>query len=100
MLTFYRLINEHDFEGATQLWTPRMQAAYPPGENIWRRFGQTSRISVQRADVVALDAASGRATVSVDLIEAVGSGGATRRLVGSWHLVRVGGAWLLDQPSF
>ncbi len=94
--SFYRLISQHEFDLASRLWSARMQAAYPPGQNIYGRFAQTQRISVQKADVVALDPAAGRATVAVDVLEVFGS--TTRRWVGTWHLVRVGSGWLLDQP--
>jgi hypothetical protein len=97
--SFYGLISQHEFDLATRLWSARMQAAYPPGQNIYGRFAQTQRISVQRADVVTLDQAAGRATVAVDVAEVIGSPPTTRRWVGSWHLVRIGTGWLLDQPS-
>jgi hypothetical protein len=97
--SFYGLISQHEFDLATRLWSARMQAAYPPGQNIYGRFAQTQRISIRRADVVALDQAAGRATVAVDVAEVIGSPPTTRRWVGTWHLVRVGSGWLLDQPS-
>jgi hypothetical protein len=95
--SFYQLVSQQQFDLARQLWTARMQAAYPPAENIRRRFAQTEQINLRRADIVTLDEAGGRATVAVDLVEVTSS--ATRRYVGTWQLVRVGGGWLLDQPN-
>jgi hypothetical protein len=95
--SFYQLVAQQQFELATQLWTPRMQAAYPPAENIRRRFAQTEEISLRRADIISMDEAAGRATVAVDLVEVTSF--ATRRYVGTWQLVRAGAGWLLDQPN-
>ena len=97
--SFYSLVEQHRFGTAAQLWSPRMQAQYPPGENIWSRFSQVSTLTVQRADVISIDQSAGRATVAVDLLEVGGSPATTRRWVGTWQLVRGGSGWLLDQPS-
>jgi hypothetical protein len=95
---FYRLIEQHAYDRAVQLWSQRMRDDYPPAQNIWGRFDQTQQLVVRRADVTALNEAAGRATVSVDLVEVLSSG-ERRRYVGSWSLVRGGSGWLLDQPS-
>jgi serine/threonine-protein kinase len=87
------------FDGAAGLWSQRMLVAYPPGENITQRFGETRELTVQRAEIVSVDEAAGRATVAVDLLEVVGSPPQTRRYVGTWQLVRGPGGWLLDQPN-
>ncbi|MBI3971556.1 MAG: serine/threonine protein kinase [Chloroflexi bacterium] len=100
VLTFYRLVAQHEFDRAVPFWTPRMQAAYPPDVNIYRRFGQTQQITVERADVISLDQAAGRATVAVVLVEVTGEPPATRRWDGTWQLVRMPTGWLLDQPNF
>jgi hypothetical protein len=92
---FYELVARHEFDAATQLWSPRMQASYPPAENIHQRFRQTSAITLQRADMDSVTDAG--ATVVVDLIESTASG--PRRYVGRWHLVRDTSGWLLDQPE-
>ena len=99
VIGFYSLAGSGQFDGAARLWTPRMAAAYPPGENITRRFSQTRRLTVQRAQTVSLDARAGRATVAVDVLEVVGAPPVTRRYTGTWHLVRGAGGWLLDQPN-
>ena len=75
-----------------------MRAAYPPGENINGRFARTDRMLVQRADVISVDQASGRATVAIDLQEVLDSG-VTRHWSGTWGLVRGTSGWLLDQPN-
>jgi hypothetical protein len=96
---FYQLVAQHQFGPAAGLWTARMQAAYPPGQNVVGRFSQTQQVIVRRAEVVALDQAGQRATVAVDVLETVGAPPATRRWVGTWQLVRSPGGWLLDQPN-
>jgi hypothetical protein len=99
VVQFYRLIDERQFEQAAQLWSERMRANFPPGENINRRFAATQDIVVQRADVVSLDEAAGVATVAVDIVETTSGQSATRRWVGTWYLVQSSGTWLLDQPD-
>ena len=76
-----------------------MQANYPPAANLNGRFAQVQAMTLQRADVISVDQASGRATVAVDLIEVTGSPPARRRWVGTWQLVRGPSGWLLDNPS-
>jgi hypothetical protein len=75
-----------------------MRAAYPPAQNIHGRFARTDSLSLQGATLQGVDEANGRAAVSIDLVEILDSG-AARRWVGTWHLVRSGAGWLLDQPS-
>jgi hypothetical protein len=98
-MRFYQLIDQHQFDQAAGLWTPRMRATYPPAQNITERFRNTQEITVQHAQVSASDEAAGRATVSVALLEVVGSPSATRHWVGTWQLVRGPDGWLLDQPN-
>ena len=71
-----------------------MERNYPPAENIWQRFARVDRITVQRAQVVALDQAVGRATVVVEVDEVDASPPRSVRWVGSWEVVHVGGHWL------
>ena len=94
---FYNRVAQHDFASAAQLWSPRMQATFPPRENIDERFSQTQSVSLRRADVVSQDPSSGQATVAVDLVES--TGGASHHWVGTWYLVRGQNGWLLDQPQ-
>jgi hypothetical protein len=96
---FYELVQAHDFAAARLLWSPAMQAAYPPAENLEARFSRTDQVVVRRAELVSLDAARGRATVAVDLLETEAGSGGARRWVGAWHLVRGPAGWLLDQPA-
>lgn len=95
--TFYQLVAQHSYDRAAELWSAQMRSRYPPATNINGRFSGTTAIDVRRADIVSVDENGGTATVAVDLIEATSSG--TRRWTGTWQLVRVGSAWLLDQPN-
>ncbi|MBV9581556.1 MAG: LysM peptidoglycan-binding domain-containing protein [Chloroflexi bacterium] len=97
--SFYAHLNQADFSGAAGLWTAHMRKAFPPAQNIDSRFAQTQSLSVQRADVVALDTAQGRATVALRLTEVAGSPAQTRTYAGNWYLVRESSGWLLDQPD-
>ncbi len=99
VMRFYQLIDQHQFDQAAGLWTPRMRATYPPAQNITERFRNTQEITVQHAQVSASGEAAERATVSVALLEVVGSPSATRHWVGTWQLVRGPDGWLLDQPN-
>ena len=99
VVSFYRLIDDGQFGQAAQLWTSRMERNYPPAENIWQRFARVDRITIQRAQVVALDQTVGRATVAVEVDEVDASPPRSVRWVGSWEVVHVGGHWLLDQPN-
>lgn len=93
--TFYELVQRHEFDTAAQLWTPRMRAAFPPAENIDRRFAQTQQVVVNRVELVA--ARGDEAVVGVDLDERNPAG--QEHYVGTWSVVRSGNAWLLDQPN-
>jgi hypothetical protein len=97
--SFYAYLEQGQFDQALGLWTARMRSAYPPADNIYSRFARTQSLTVHRADVVALDAANGRATVALNLGEVVGPPSVSRTYVGNWYLVRGPDGWLLDQPS-
>jgi hypothetical protein len=92
---FYRLVQQHQFDAAVQLWSPRMQAAYPPGVNVYQRFADTTSLSLLRDQVSP--AGDGAAVVSIDLVEV--RGGQTHRWTGNWYLVRPSTTWLLDLPA-
>jgi hypothetical protein len=98
VVRFYQLAEQHAFDQAAQLWSPSMQAAYPPAGNINQRFANTARLKVQQVQLVSLDQASGRAVVAVDLQEILNSG-AGRHYVGTWDLVRDPNGWLLNRPN-
>jgi outer membrane biosynthesis protein TonB len=91
---FYQLVEQHRFDDALGLWSPRMRANYPPGENLYQRFADTTAISATRDQLSSSGDAS--AVVSVDVLEV--RAGQTYRWTGSWYLVRSSG-WLLDQPA-
>jgi Protein tyrosine and serine/threonine kinase len=92
---FYDRVVTHDFNGALGLWSPSMQSAYPPADNINSRFSNTTSMSVRRNELVA--AGGGRAVVAVDLVEV--RGGHSYHWVGNWYLVQSGSGWLLDRPG-
>jgi hypothetical protein len=93
--TFYELVQRHEFDTAAELWTPRMRAAFPPAENIDRRFADTEQLTVNRVEVVS--ARGDQAVVEVDLNERDPAG--QRHYVGTWSVVHTGSAWLLDEPN-
>jgi len=92
---FYQAVASHDFASAAALWTPRMQAQYPPDEYIDHRFAATQAINL-RAERTLGDG-GGLAIVYVDLVEVIG--GQSRYWVGTWQLVDTASGWLLDQPN-
>ncbi len=92
---FYQLVQQHQFDAAVQLWSARMQATYPPGENVRQRFADTTSLTLQREQVTTSGDAS--AAVSIDLVEV--RAGTTYRWTGTWYLIRDGSGWLLDQPA-
>jgi hypothetical protein len=96
IVTFYQLVSGHDYASASNLWSDRMRASYPPQTNIWGRFDATRSIVARSASLTSANPAS--AAVAVDLIE-TRSDGSVRRWVGTWYLVRSGSGWLLDQPG-
>ncbi|HEY7199877.1 MAG TPA: hypothetical protein VIC57_06690 [Candidatus Dormibacteraeota bacterium] len=91
---FYQLVQEHRFDDALALWSPRMRATYPPGENLYQRFADTT--SIYPVSDRVTQPGDGSAVVAVDVIEV--RGGRTYHWVGSWYLVR-GSGWQLDQPA-
>ncbi len=94
---FYTRVAGRDFAGAAALWTDRMKANYPPAQFIDGRFADTSGLQLLRNETVSEDLLTGRATVSIDLVETTSAG--TRRWAGTWQLVRAGQGWLLDRPA-
>src|SRR5438067_937290 len=63
---FYQALAAHDFEAAAALWTPVMQAQYPPAEYIDQRFAATEQLDL-RAERVVGDS-GGVAVVYVDVV--------------------------------
>jgi hypothetical protein len=72
-----------------------MQAAYPPGENVYSRFSNTSSMTLRRDQLVS--SGGGTAVVAIDLVEV--RGGQTYHWVGNWYLVQGSSGWLLDRPA-
>jgi hypothetical protein len=94
--SFYELVNHERFDEAAALWSPRMQANYPPSTNIYGRFDRTRQIVIR--SIAPVPQNTGGATVAIDILEVLDSG-VTRRWVGQWYLVWNGSRWLMDAPS-
>jgi hypothetical protein len=92
---FYRLIRQHHYAAAIQLWTARMRVAYPPDQNVTQRFAGTSSLRLIRAEVSSQGPA--RAVVTIELEEVRDA--RTYRWVGSWSVVRESTGWRLDRPA-
>ena len=92
---FYQAVSSHDFAAAAALWTPRMQAQFPPAEFIDHRFTATQQINLQGERL--LGSGDGVAIVYVRIVEVIG--GHSRRWVGTWQLVNTGSGWLLNRPN-
>ena len=95
VVRFYQALAAHDFEAAAALWTPVMQAQYPPAEYIDQRFAATQEIGL-RAERVVGDS-GGVAVVYVDVVEVIG--GEMHHWVGTWQLVDTSSGWLLNRPN-
>ena len=95
VLSFYRLVSQHSFAAAATLWSPAMQARYPPGLYIDQRFAETRQITAQISSVVIQGS---DARVGVDVTELTLAGG-TQSFAGSWYLVHGPGGWLLDRVA-
>jgi hypothetical protein len=92
---FYQQVQHHHFAAAVRLWTARLQAAYPPNENVTRRFAGTTSLRLISAQVSS--EGPGTAVVTIQLEEV--RDGRTYRWVGSWTLVHQSSGWQLDQPA-
>jgi hypothetical protein len=92
---FYQALSAHQFGMATNLWTARMQAQYPPAEYINHRFSATQQIGLRAGQVVGRNGSV--AVVYVDVVEHIGA--QTRRWVGTWQLVATSSGWLLNRPN-
>jgi hypothetical protein len=97
---FYQAAAAHDWETAVALWSPSMQRRYPPQQWLIDRFKRTTRIDLTRLAILGVDASAGTATVGVRLVEYRTVEPSPRSFAGSWDLVRLDGAWLLDEPHF
>jgi len=94
--SFYDLVTAKRYADAAALWSPRMQAAYPPSTNIWGRFDATRAIRLVSSSVAVRSSTA--ATVNVEITETLNDG-TVRRYAGQWYLVRSGSGWLMDQPA-
>lgn len=94
---FYGQVVGGDFDSAYALWSDRMKATYPRGENLDERFAGTSSIAFQELRVV--EQGGGSATVQANFTETYDSG-SNRQFIGYWRLVSVDGRWLLDEPNY
>jgi hypothetical protein len=94
--SFYDLITQERFDEAAALWSPRMQANYPPSTNIYGRFDRTRQIVIRSISAVPQN--TGGTAVAIDILEVLDSG-VTRRWVGTWQMVWDGSRWLMDAPN-
>lgn len=92
---FYSAVSAHEFDVAASLWSPAMQAEYPPTVFIDQRFSATQQIEVAASRVVS--DAGGIAVVYVDVIEVIG--GERRQWVGTWQLIDTPSGWLLNSTN-
>ena len=99
-MAFYDAVEDHDWDTATNLWSPSMQERYPPDEWLVGRFRRTTQIDITSLRTVSLDRDAGTATVRVSLVEYRTVEPSPRTFAGSWELVRINGRWLLDDPHF
>jgi hypothetical protein len=97
---FYQLISAHEFSAAAGLWSARMRAEYPPSRYINSRFAHTTRIVLNRNQLMSMNLAAGTAVVFVDLTEYRDISPYSRRWIGRWDLVLTRNGWLLDEPHF
>lgn len=94
---FYGFVADGNFDAAYALWSDRMKAVFPRQENLDGRFADTESISFSR---LSLASHSGeQATVQANFAERYDTGG-SRDFIGYWRLIRVDGAWLLDEPNY
>jgi hypothetical protein len=93
---FYSLAQDKHFDRALALWDDHLKAAYPPDENLYQRFADTTVLTVNSASVT--QRTDTFAIVATDLTEV--TDGVRHHWVGQWRLIRSGGSWLLDQPDF
>jgi eukaryotic-like serine/threonine-protein kinase len=97
---FYDAVEHHRWSTAIALWSPRMQAQYPPQQWLIDRFAKTTRIDITSLATISINQDAGTARVAVSLTEYRTVDPSPRRFAGSWDLVRSDGRWLLDQPHF
>ena len=74
-----------------------MRREYPPDRYIDGRFDATTQIDVNRLRIERMSADRREAVVSIDITE-YRSSGPSRHWFGTWDLVLVSGAWLMDDP--
>ena len=94
---FYQRVASGDFDDAYALWSDRMKATYPREGNLDGRFAETASITFTELRVASQSGDA--ATVQANFIERYDSGG-SREFIGYWRLVRSGGGWLLDEPTY
>lgn len=94
---FYRFVARGDFDAAYALWSDRMKATYPRQGNLDDRFADTAEITFSQLFVA--DQSATTATVQANFTERYDSG-SSQNFTGYWKLVRVDGAWLLDEPTY
>jgi hypothetical protein len=84
VVSFYALDQEKRFDQALALWDDHLKAAYPPQENLYQRFADTTVLTVNKASVI--EQTDTFAIVAADLTEV--TDGVQHHWVGRWRLVR------------
>ena len=97
VVAFYARVEAGEFDAAYALWSERMKATYPRQANLDDRFAETADITFSTLFVA--NQTDARATVQANFIETYDNG-SSRSFRGYWDLVRVGGRWLLDAPTY
>lgn len=92
---FYQAVSAHQFGAAANLWSPAMQAEYPPAIYIDQRFAGTQQIAARSERM--LSQTGGTAVIYVDVAEL--AAGETHDWVGTWQLIDSPSGWLLNSPD-
>jgi S1-C subfamily serine protease len=97
---FYAAVTARDYGAAYALLSPRLRAALPD-ETTWAaQFADEHRALVTAAVARPGTGAVATVVVTLDTTWTTATGSAIeRRYTGTWRLVRVQGAWLLDAPA-
>jgi hypothetical protein len=97
VVAFYARVEAGEFDAAYALWSDRMKATYPRQGNLDDRFADTADITFSTLFVA--NQTNSNATVQANFTETYDNG-SSRNFIGYWDLVRVGGRWLLDAPTY
>jgi hypothetical protein len=94
VLGFYQFVAAHQFDRATALWTPQLQATASPAQAIDARYAQIDHITVEHWEVT--EQTADHATVAITVAEYNRGAATPQRFEGTWQLVHTDTGWLLD----